>query len=274
MDASRCSVWGVLNVTADSFSDGGRFLAVDDAIAHALAMLDEGADVIDVGGESTRPAGKDYGAGATLVDAGEELKRIAPVVRALVARGAKVSVDTTKVEVARAAVELGAAIVNDVSCGASQALLEAVRGADLVLMHNRGRGAVAEPFTTYGDLVAEVRGELLAAADRARQAGVRGTIWIDPGLGFAKTAEQSAALLRHTDSLVATGLPVLVGPSRKSFLGRLAPLPDGSVPPPLDRLGAGAAAVTIAVLGGARGVRVHDVGVMRQAVRLAEEVRR
>lgn len=274
--AGAVTVWGVLNVTPDSFSDGGRFLGLDGALLHARAMRYEGADVIDVGGESSRPQGATYGAGAPVVDAAEECRRVLPVIEALVADGATVSVDTVKPEVARRALAAGARIVNDVSGGRSDALLEVVAAADaeLVLMHTRGKGEVASPHTTYGDLVGEVVGELLVAVARAERAGVpRERLWIDPGLGFAKTAAQSAALLARTDALVATGLRVLVGPSRKSFVAELARLPDGTRPATSDRLGGSLAAVTVAVLGGAHAVRVHDVAPSRQAALVAVALR-
>ncbi|MFW6051572.1 MAG: dihydropteroate synthase [Myxococcota bacterium] len=275
-DAS-VAVWGVLNVTPDSFSDGGRFLATDAAVQHARRMLAEGADVIDVGGESSRPRGGTYGAGAELVDVDEELARVLPVVERLAGElGARVSIDTVKPEVACRAVRAGAEVINDVSCGRSEGLLAvaAELGAELVLMHNRRRGEVTPENTRYDDVVEDVVGELMAAVDRAATLGVaRERIWVDPGIGFAKTAEQSALLLAHVKALACTGHRVLVGPSRKSFIARLAPAPDGSEPAPGQREGGTAAAVTAAVLGGAAAVRVHDVRVMRQAARVAEQLR-
>jgi dihydropteroate synthase len=181
-----------------------------------------------------------------------------------------------RAEVAAACLEAGASIVNDVSCGQSAALLQvaARRGAELVLMHTRGDGAVAPPHTDYRDLLAEVRDELSAAAERAQRQGVaRERIWIDPGLGFAKTAAQSVELLAGLELLVATGLPVLVGASRKGFIGQTAPDPGGAVPGPTERAGGTAAAVTAAVLAGAAAVRVHDVAPMRQAVLVARAIR-
>lgn len=275
-DAS-VGIWGVLNVTPDSFSDGGLFARPEAAVAHARRMLAEGAGVIDVGGASSRPSGATYGAGASAVAPAEEIARVQPVIERLVGElGARVSIDTVEPEVARQALRSGARIVNDVSCGRSEGLLAAAAeaGAELVLMHNRGRGEVDARNTRYDHLVREVVNELAAAVDRAVSLGMpREAIWLDPGVGFAKTAAQSAALLARTDALVATGHRVLVGPSRKSFIARLAPLPDGSEPAPGDRMGGTAAAVTVAVLGGAHAVRVHDVATMRQAVRLAEALR-
>jgi dihydropteroate synthase len=277
-DGSRVAIWGVLNVTPDSFSDGGRYLDVGAAVEHARHMCAEGADVIDVGGESTRPPGATYGEGARPVPADEERERVVPVIERLVTElGARVSIDTVKAEVARAAVAAGARIVNDVSCGRSEALLRAASeaGAELVLMHNRGRGEVDAAHTGYDHTFRDVVRELMAAVDRAVALGMpRDRVWIDPGLGFAKTAEQSVALLGRVQDLRATGCRVLVGPSRKSFIARVAPLADGSEPPPEDRVGGTAAAVAAAVLGGADAVRVHDVAVMRQAVRVAEAIRK
>lgn len=267
---ARCAVWGVLNVTPDSFSDGGRFLDVDAAVAHGLALAAAGADVIDVGGESTRPRGATYGEGYQDVSADEERARVVPVIERLVAAGLVVSVDTVKADVAEAAIAVGARYVNDVSMGRSERLLEvcARRGVELVLMHNRGRGEVREPFTVYGDVIADVRDELLAAADRACTFGVaRERLWLDPGLGFAKTAAHSGALLAATATFVATGLPVLVGASRKSFLAALTTA-EGPVAPPSERLGGSIAAAVIAALAAARAVRVHDVAPTRQALAL------
>jgi len=206
--SQRCELWGVLNVTPDSFSDGGQFLAIDAALRHARAMLAAGADVIDVGGESTRPRGATYGAGYVAVTLDEELRRVLPVVERLAADGVRVSIDTTKAEVARRALVLGAQIVNDVSCGRDAALLRvaADAGAELVLMHSRGTGQVTAATAKYDDVVAEVRAELMAAVERALAAGLaRANIWIDPGLGFAKTPAQSLVLLAGTQDLVATG---------------------------------------------------------------------
>lgn len=267
---ARCAVWGVLNVTPDSFSDGGRYLDLDAAVAHGLALAAAGADVIDVGGESTRPRGATYGEGYQDVPADEERARVVPVIERLVAAGLVVSVDTVKAEVAEAAIAVGARYVNDVSTGRSERLLEvcARGGVELVLMHNRGRGEVREPFTVYGDVVADIRAELLAAVERAGAFGVpRDRVWLDPGLGFAKTAAQSGALLAATSALASCGLPVLVGASRKSFLAALTSV-DGTVAPPTERLGGSIAAAVVAAVAGARAVRVHDVAPTRQALAL------
>lgn len=263
-----CEVWGILNVTPDSFSDGGMYLDASAAVARAREMLEQGADVIDVGGESSRPAGAVYGQGAARVSAEEEARRVVPVVRALSAAGARISVDTVKAQVAEEALGAGASIINDVSCGSSAELIRVVaqKGAQLVLMHTRGNGAISAANTSYGDLVAEVIAELLQAASRAEAAGVaRQAIWIDPGIGFAKDAEQSLELMAHLDKLVATGYPVLVGPSRKSFIAEAAPGINGVKPRPSERVGGTAAAVAMAAASGAAAVRVHDIGLMRQA---------
>jgi dihydropteroate synthase len=229
-----------------------------------------------VGGESTRPSGKTYGEGARAVSLEEELARVMPVVRALVAGGVCVSIDTTKPEVARQACGAGARFINDVSCGRSEALLAcaAEAGVELVVMHNRGKGERSAENVRYHDVVAEVLAELRAAVERAVAAGVaRERVWIDPGIGFAKTARQSIALLARTDALVATGQRVLVGPSRKSFIAELAKDPRGEPPPALARLGGTAATVATAVMLGAHAVRVHDVADMRQAALLGLALR-
>lgn len=275
-DGPAIEIWGVLNVTPDSFSDGGEFFTTEAALAHGARMVAEGATVVDVGGASSRPRGPTYGEGARAVPADEECRRVVPVVAALAARGANVSIDTTSAEVAEAALDAGARIVNDVSMGASERLLEvcAAHEADLVLMHTRADGRIDPSTTNYRDVVEETIAELLAAVERATRYGVpRTRVWIDPGLGFAKTAEQSMALLAAVPRLVATGLPVLIGASRKSFLATMAPEPDGTRAAPTDRLGASLAAVCAAAWAGARGVRVHDVRASRQAARIAELAR-
>lgn len=273
-----CQIWGVLNVTPDSFSDGGLYLDHDAALAHAKRMLADGADVIDIGGASSRPRGHLYADGAVPVDVDEEASRVGALVAA-VARGlgARVSIDTTKAAVACVAIDAGAVIVNDVSCAASNELLGVVaeRGVEYVLMHSRGSGAVEVPNTAYEDVVAEVLVELHQAAARAARSGIsRDRLWLDPGLGFAKTAAQSMTLLARTDALVATGLRVLCGPSRKGFIAEYAPFPEGARPSASEREPGTLAAITIAVLQGARAVRVHDVRAARQAVLVAEAVRR
>lgn len=271
--ASRCAIWGVVNVTPDSFSDGGQYFDCDAAVARGRALLAQGADVLDVGGESSRPAGQTYGDGFSRVPADEEAARVVPVVRRLAGEGARVSIDTVKPAVAAQALGAGAVIVNDVSCARDGELarVAADAGADYVVMHNRGNGEVASPNTDYDDVVTDVLRELAAAAERVQAAGVpKGKVWIDPGIGFAKNAEQSAALLGALDRFVSSGHKVLVGPSRKAFIGALTARPDGEQPGPTDRIGGTAAAVTAAALAGCHAVRVHDVGIMHQAVRVAE----
>lgn len=261
-------VMGVVNVTDDSFSDGGRYLDPARAIDHAMALVAEGADIIDVGGESTRP-------GAVRVDASVETARIVPVVKELAAQGIMVSIDTMHAAVARAALENGARIVNDVSGGrvdAGMAPLVADAGVPWVLMHWRSvRADEPHHVPVYRDVVAEVRDELLAGVDAAVAAGVdQKNLIIDPGLGFAKTAGHNWALLHALPDLVATGLPVLVGASRKRFLGTLLADDDGAVRPPDGRETATAVISALSGLHGAWGVRVHDV---RASVDALEVVR-
>lgn len=275
--AGRCAVWGVLNVTPDSFSDGGRYLSPEAALAHAARMLDEGADVIDVGGASSRPPGKTYGRGAAEVPETEELARVLPVVEALSDHGVAVSVDTVRASVARAALSAGAGLVNDVSGGASPDLLEAVAEAraEVVLMHTRAGGRVDEAVAQYGDVVGDVIAELSEAVERAVSHGVpRERIWIDPGIGFAKTAVQSLTVLGNLDAFVATGYPVLVGASRKSFIAKTLASTGADEPPPGRRLGGSLAAVAAAVFSGCAAVRVHDVYESVQAARVIEAMRR
>ncbi|MDH3200167.1 MAG: dihydropteroate synthase [Myxococcales bacterium] len=263
-------LWGVINVTPDSFSDGGRFLDTQAAIAHGKRLLEEGADVLDVGGESSRPAGNTYGAGFTTVSATEEIARVVPVIEQLAGElRARVSIDTVKPEVAEAALGAGASIVNDVRCAQNPALAEvaAAAGAEYVVMHNRGHGEVRPPHTSYEDVVSEVLEELLEAARRVEAAGVpRASIWLDPGLGFAKTTWQTVALLRSLGRFPKSGYRVLVGPSRKSFISELAPNPSGGAPSADDRLGGTAAAVAHCVAARVDAVRAHDVRVMRQLI--------
>ena len=250
-------VMGVVNVTDDSFSDGGLFLDRDRAVEHGLALAAEGAQIIDVGGESTRP-------GAVRVDAAVEIARVLPVVKGLAEQGITVSIDTMHADVARAALESGASIVNDVSGGRADpamAPLLADAAAPWVLMHWRALDADApHRVPDYVDVVSDVRTELLAAVDAAVAAGVdSANLIIDPGLGFAKSAAHNWALLRALPELVATGIPVLVGASRKRFLGTLLAESTGEVRPPDGRETATAVISALAALHGAWGVRVHDV---------------
>ncbi|HEY6749447.1 MAG TPA: dihydropteroate synthase [Mycobacteriales bacterium] len=252
----RCVVMGVLNVTPDSFSDGGLFTDLDAAVAHGLALTAAGADIVDVGGESTRP-------GAERVDAEEEIRRVLPPIRALAGAGVAVSVDTTRAVVAEAAVDAGASIVNDVSGGLADpgmAKVVAAAGVPWVLMHWRGHSRDMQALARYGDVVADVRRELSRQVDIALSAGVDAeNIVLDPGLGFAKTAEHNWTLLARLDELAALGFPVLVGASRKAFLGRLLAGPDGTPAPVEARENATVATSVLAAVMGAWGVRVHEV---------------
>ena len=256
LDIGRPRVLGVLNVTPDSFSDGGRFNQVDAAIAHAEHLWSEGADLIDVGGESTRP-------GAERPTTSDELDRVVPVVRALTDRGIAVSIDTMRSEVAAAAVEAGAALVNDVSGGLADPAMHATvarAGAGYVAMHWRAPSTVMQQHTTYpGGVVADVARELGEQVAKARAAGIA-TVIADPGLGFSKTADQNWELLAHLEELEAVG-PVLIGASRKSFLGALlGGRPTG------EREAAHLAIVTRCALQDVWGLRVHDVRATRDAI--------
>lgn len=266
LSLDRTLVMGVVNVTPDSFSDGGRWFEPDAAVRHGLELLADGADLLDVGGESTRP-------GAVRVPVEEERRRVLPVVRALVAEGATVSVDTTRAEVAAEAVDAGAAVVNDVSGGLADAAMLATvarTGAVFVAMHWRGHADVMDDLARYDDVVADVRDELAARVAAAEQAGVRREqLVLDPGLGFAKPGSDNWPLLAHLDALTSLGLPVLVGASRKRFLGHLLAAPDGTPAPPGRRDAATAAVSALAAVAGAWCVRVHDVAGSADAVRVA-----
>lgn len=259
---------GVINVTDDSFSDGGRFLDPARAVEHGLALVADGAGIVDVGGESTRP-------GAVRVDPDVETARVIPVVKELAAQGVTVSIDTMHAAVARAALDSGARIVNDVSGGRADpgmAPLMAEAGVPWVLMHWRSvRTGRPHEVPHYRDVVAEVRDELLRAADDALAAGVRSAnLIIDPGLGFAKTAEHNWALLHALPELVATGFPVLVGASRKRFLGALLADGDGTPRPADGRETATAVVSALSAVHGAWGVRVHDVRASVDALKVLE----
>jgi dihydropteroate synthase len=263
---ARCRVVGVVNVTPDSFSDGGNAFDPDDAVRHGLALLAAGADLLDVGGESTRP-------GAPRVAEAEELRRVRPVVRALAAAGAVVSIDTSRASVARAALALGARVVNDVSGGVADATmvgLVAEAGVPFVVTHGRGPSATMQSRASYADVVAEVCAELGARVEAVVDGGVDPEcVVVDPGLGFAKTGEHNWALLAHLDRLRALGRPVLVGASRKAFLGRLLATGDGTPRPVADREDATTAVTALAAAAGAWGVRVHAVRASADAVRVA-----
>jgi dihydropteroate synthase len=256
---------GVVNVTPDSFSDGGRFLALEAAVARAERLAAEGADLLDLGGESTRP-------GAAGVGACAEIGRVVPVIEALRARGCTlpISVDTAKPEVARAALDAGADLVNDVTGLRDPEMrrLLAETGAPAVLMHMRGTPADMQLHARYRDVAGEVAAELEAAMAEAVRAGVPAErIVLDPGIGFAKTAEQSLALLAGLPRLRALGRPLLVGPSRKSFIGAVTGAPVEA------RLPGTLAAVAACVLAGVELLRVHDVAEARQAALVAAAVR-
>lgn len=251
------TVMGVVNVTDDSFSDGGRYTDPARAVEHGLRLVADGADIIDVGGESTRP-------GAIRIDPAVESSRVVPVVKELAAQGLRVSIDTMHATVAQAALDNGAVIVNDVSGGRADpdmARVVASAGVPWVLMHWRSVQAEdPHDIPAYRDVVAEVRDELSAAVDAAVNAGVDpGNVIIDPGLGFAKAAHHNWALLHALPDFVAGGLPVLVGASRKRFLGGLLAGPDGALRPPDGRETATAVVSALAAMNGAWGVRVHDV---------------
>ena len=259
---------GVVNVTDDSFSDGGRYLDADSAIAQGLALAADGASIVDVGGESTRP-------GAVRIDPRVETARVVPVVKELVSQGITVSIDTVHAGVARAALESGAQMVNDVSGGrADGSMADLLAEADVpwVLMHWRSVSSDRpHQVPPYRDVVAEVRAELLACVDDAVAAGVDpAKLIIDPGLGFAKSGQHNWALLHALPELVATGIPVLVGASRKRFLGSLLAGPDGAVRPPDGRETATAVVSALAALHGAWGVRVHDARASVDAVKVVE----
>ena len=265
----RLVVMGVLNVTPDSFSDGGRYLDLDDAVDHAMQLTAEGADIIDVGGESTRP-------GATRVPAEEEARRVLPVITRLCERGLTVSVDTYRAAVAELALAAGAHIVNDVSGGLGDPdMARVVRdaGCPWIVMHWRGHSADMASLARYDDVVADVRTELLQRVDAAAAAGIdAGQLVLDPGLGFAKNAAQNWTLLAHLDAFTGLGLPVLLGASRKSFLGSLLGTEAG--PRPGDgREDATTALTMFAGLHGAWGVRVHHVPPNVDAALVASAIR-
>ncbi|MFG1605824.1 dihydropteroate synthase [Actinoplanes sp. NPDC049265] len=254
---------GVLNVTPDSFSDGGLYAGTDAAVAHGIAIRNDGADLVDVGGESTRP-------GAERVDARTEISRVVPVISALTAAGVPTSIDTTRSEVAAAALEAGAVLVNDVSGGLADpdmAPLVARAGCPYVIMHWRGPSRDMNALARYDDVVAEVAAELAQRVEAALAAGVAAErIIIDPGLGFAKDATHNWALTRRLDVLLGMGHPVLFAASRKSYLGRLLAGPDGIPRPAPERDAATLATSVLAVAAGVWGVRVHEVRATRDAL--------
>jgi dihydropteroate synthase len=254
---------GIVNVTPDSFSDGGRFLASEEAVAHGRRLFVDGADLVDVGGESTRP-------GSFPVDADEELRRVLPVVRALANQDIPVSIDTSKAVVAEAALEAGAVAVNDVTALSDPGMADVVAyaGAGLVLIHMQGEPRTMQDDPFYEDVVREVAAFLAERASVAETAGiVPEAICLDPGIGFGKTLDHNLELLAHLDVIAGLGYPVLVGTSRKGFLGSILDEPD-----PEGRDIGTAAAVAVSVVGGAFGVRVHNVAVCRDAARVGHAI--
>ncbi|MFH8490336.1 dihydropteroate synthase [Streptomyces longisporoflavus] len=265
----RCAVMGVVNVTPDSFSDGGSWFDTTAAVKHGIDLVARGADLVDVGGESTRP-------GASRVDEDEELRRVVPVVRGLAAEGVTVSVDTMRATVAEQALAAGAVLVNDVSGGLADTRMVpavAAAGAPFVVMHWRGFLTDIHAKPVYGDVVSEVVDELHARVQAAIEGGIAPErIVIDPGLGFSKDVEHDLALLGRLDRLRELGHPVLVAASRKRFLGRVLAGPEGAPPPARERDAATAAVSAIAAHQGAWAVRVHEVRATADAVRVAHAV--
>jgi dihydropteroate synthase len=269
----RPLIMGILNVTPNSFSDGGLFLSVDDALAHAERLISEGADIIDVGGESTRPGGEP-------VTAGEEIARVVPVLEALARRfSVPLSVDTTKSEVARAALDAGAAIVNDISALRFDfyvADAAARAGAGLVLMHSRGTPATMHRLPPVADIMEEVVSSLRASIHMAERRGVKpASIVIDPGIGFGKSQEQNLELIAKLDQVIAAfpEYPVLIGTSRKSFIGRILADESGTPAPASERLHGTMATIAVIVLKGAHIIRVHDVKAAAETIRVTIQLR-
>src|SRR5215217_160822 len=264
----RTLIMGILNVTPDSFSDGGQFLTLDNALARAEQMIAEGADIVDVGGESTRPGGEP-------VSIDEEIERVVPVIEVLAKTNTPISVDTTKSEVARAALDADAAIVNDISALRFDFYIaDAVSraGAGLVLMHSLGTPATMHRLPPVADIMEEVTSSLRASVHMAERRGVkRESIVIDPGIGFGKTQEQNLELIAKLDQLIAAfpDYPLLIGTSRKSFIGRI--LADA---PPEERLHGTMATITTAILRGAHMVRVHDVKAAAETIRVTQAIQR
>jgi len=269
--SARTHVMGILNVTPDSFSDGGRFLDPERAAEHALQMVDEGADFVDIGGESTRPKSGSHREGADVVDAKEECRRILPVIRKVTAQtDTPISVDTYKASVAREALQAGAVIVNDISgfhFDAEMPKVVAEAGASAIVMHIQGTPKTMQDNPSYIDLFGEIAAYLREGIECGEQAGVR-QLFVDPGIGFGKTMDHNLRILAGVEYFVDLGYPILLGPSRKSFLGRILDLP------PEDRLEGTLASITAAVLKGVHVVRVHDVKEAKRAVLVADAIRR
>lgn len=264
----RTLVMGVLNVTPDSFSDGGRFDDTEIAISHALQMIEDGADIIDIGGESTRP-------GSERISVQVELDRVLPVIAGLVDSGVAISIDTMRAEVARAAIEAGACMINDVSGGKSDPeMLSYVSTLTVpyILMHWRGPSNIMNTLTEYSDVVADVVSEISKQVDLAVAAGIaRERIAVDPGIGFAKTVDQNWPILKHLDVLEGLGLPILMGASRKKFLGELL-AKDGVVRDSDERESATTAISTLMAARGLWAVRVHDVKPTRDAIAVVDRI--
>ena len=265
---NRTLVMGVLNVTPDSFSDGGRFNDPTIATNHALKMIQDGADIIDIGGESTRP-------GSERISVQEELDRVLPVISALAGSGAAISIDTMRAEVARAAVDAGACIVNDISGGKSDPEMlgyVATLNTPYILMHWRGPSNIMNTLTDYDDVVADVTSEISQQAEVAVAAGIaRERIAIDPGIGFAKTVDQNWPILKHLDVLEGLGLPILMGASRKKFLGELL-AKDGVARDSDERESATTAISTLMAVRGLWAVRVHDVKSSSDAIAVVDRI--
>jgi dihydropteroate synthase len=269
----RTLIMGILNVTPDSFSDGSQFLPTDKAIGHAEEMIAEGADIIDVGGESTRP-------GSAAVPTKEEIQRVIPVIEELAARSnVPISIDTTKAEVAHAALDAGASIINDISALRFDFHLadEAAKaGAGLVLMHSRGSLSTMHRLPPVADIIEEVTSSLRSSIHMAERRGVkREATVIDPGIGFGKSPEQNVELIAKLDQLVAVfpDFPILIGTSRKSFIGRILADENGIPSPSNERLHGTMASVTAAILRGAHIVRVHDVKAAVETIRIADAIK-
>jgi dihydropteroate synthase len=261
----RVHIMGILNVTPDSFSDGGRYVTPDAAVAHALSMVEQGADLLDIGAESSKP-------GAVPIDEEEERRRLIPIVRAVCRQTAiPVSIDTTKASIAEEALNVGAALINDISAlrfDTHMADVVAKSGAGLILMHMHGTPQTMQQIAQYTDVVSEVRQFLQARLDAAKEAGIPpDRILLDPGIGFGKNCQHNAALLSQLDAFHTLGRPIVVGVSRKSFIGKILDRPIH------ERLMGTAAAVAVAVMKGARIVRVHDVAPIRDVVRMVEAMR-
>ncbi len=264
----RTYVMGILNVTPDSFSDGGKYLTADNAVARALQMADEGADIIDVGGESTRPKGL-YGEGARKITAAEEMERVIPVIERIAqSTDTVISIDTYKSAVAEEAVKAGASIINDVSglrFDPAIASVAAKHRAALAVMHIQGTPETMQLNPSYGDVVVEVLGELRRSVEQARKAGVQNVI-VDPGIGFGKNLDHNLTLLKNLSAFRELECPVLVGTSRKGFIGALLNVPVE------ERLEGSAASAAVAIMNGANIIRVHDVKAMKRVAIIVDAI--